>query len=120
VFEKEYWRTATTNQVSPALDLIGTPEVKVQMERMAANNAKSNLAVAGTFHVVISDVAVDPGAGTATASVCNDLSQATFTDPNGSYTAAQVGVPTPIHNDLTLRRLPDRWQITTSNENGTC
>jgi hypothetical protein len=121
VFEKEYWRTATTNEVSPAFDLIGSPEVKVQMQNMAANNAKSNLVTGGTFHVVISDVVVDAAAGTATATACNDLSQATFTDPNGSYTAAEVGVPAPIHRDFTLQRVTgDQWKIMTSNENGTC
>jgi len=121
VFEKEYWRTMTTNEVSPAFDLIGSPEVKIQMESMAGNNAKSKLDVGGTFQVTISDVAVDPAAGSATASACTDFSKATFTDPNGSYTPAQVGVPKPTHHDLTLRRVTgDQWRIMTSNENGTC
>jgi hypothetical protein len=121
VFEKEYWRTLTTNQVSPAFDLIGSPEVQTQMENVANKNAASNLDIGGTFHVVISDVVVDPAAGTATASACTDLTQATFSDPNGSYTAAQVGVPEPIRNELRLQQvLGDQWRIATSNETGTC
>ena len=89
-YQKEYWRMMTTNTVSPGFDVLASPEIRAMMQRIATQNAEAQAEIKGVFHTRISDVVVD--GGSATALVCDDYRDVLATDPNGSYTAEEVGL----------------------------
>ncbi|GEL98886.1 hypothetical protein [Cellulomonas terrae] len=119
-YSTEYWRTMTTNEVSPAFDLIGSADVQATMQGIVDQNVSSQVDIAGVFHARVGDVVVE--GDTARGTVCDDYRDVTFTDPNGTYTPDDVGFGEPRHKTLTLTRVPDedRWLVLTSVVEGTC
>jgi len=118
-YEKEYWRTMTTNSLSPGFEVLASPELQTVMERVATNNGNNGITVDGTYRVSISDVGL-AGDGTATAVVCSDYLGATFADPDGTYTPAEVGFGERQRFVVTLRDAGPTWQLSTSGRDGTC
>lgn len=117
-FEKEYWRMMTTNTVSPAFAIIASPEITARMQQIADQNASVQLLLGGEFHTTISDVTVN--GDTATASACDDYSDVTGTDPNGTYTSQEVGLEN-VMKRLTLAPSPTGgWRVTVGESAGTC
>ena len=57
----------------------------------------------------------------ARAVACVDYRDATFTDPNGSYTPDEVGFGGISREELTLGRVADHtWVVLTSTVEGKC
>lgn len=110
-YQLEYWRTLITNTVSPGFDVIAGPEAKAQMVAMVAQNTENGSQVGGSFATRVYDVVVD--GDTATAHTCDDLSQVVVVDPEGTHTAADLGVAEPISRSFTLKRIAaeDRWVV---------
>ena len=119
-FEVEYWRTMTTNTVSPAMSVMASPEVQARMDRMAANNTASGLEVGGELSVTISRIAVS--GDTAVGWVCDDFRGAAFADPSGEYTPEQMGADVPIAKDVSLVRGvgEGQWTVATLEDAGSC
>lgn len=119
-YEKEYWRTLTTNQVSPAFALIGSAEVQARQQDIADNNAADQATIGGTMRVRIKDIVVT--GDTATGSACTDYGDATFADVNGTYTPAEAGFDPPVVVNFTLARVAaeNRWIILTYDVPGRC
>ena len=119
-YNKEYWRTMTTNTLSPAFSILASPEVQATMQQVADTNTNIQGSVGGVLHSRIGDIVVN--GGTATGTVCDNYRDVTFTDPNGSYTPTDVGFGTPRHKTLTLTRIAAeaRWMVLTSVVEGTC
>ena len=119
-YDKEYWRTLTTNQVSPALAIMASAEVQTQMQQMATENANTQSQATGTFEVHIIDVTVD--GDTARGSECDSFGKVTFADNTGPRTLESEGVGQPANMELTLRRgaAPHQWMIVTSTRTGSC
>lgn len=117
--ETEYWRTMTTGTVSPNLKAVASPEVQARMQQIVDNNAQVQLEFRGVFRVEIREIAVD--GETARATACLNYADATFKDPNGTYTAEQVGFGGTSRQDLTLERVADQtWIVLTSTVEGKC
>lgn len=117
VYQKEYWRTMSTNTVSPAFDVIASPEIKSEMEYIATTNASMELTVGGTFRTTVSGVSVD--GDTASVDVCDDFTDVTVTDPNGSYTSAEVGYENLVRT-MSLSNRGGAWVVMTSTTSGAC
>lgn len=119
-YEKEYWRTMTTNTVSPAFAVLGSADVQATMQGVVDQNVSSQVDIGGVFHARISDVVVD--GDTATGTACDIYRDVTFADPHGTYTPQDVGFGEPRHKTLTLTRVAaeDRWLVLTSVVSGTC
>ncbi|WP_019136470.1 hypothetical protein [Cellulomonas massiliensis] len=119
-YEKEYWRTMTTNEVSPAFSAIGSAAVRQSMERVAEGNAKIDAKIGGTFHVEVGGVTVD--GDTATGVSCDDFADATFEDENGTYTPEEAGFDEPRRKSFTLVRGASEgiWKVETVKREGTC
>ncbi len=119
VYETEYWRTMTTNTLSPKFSTIASPEIQSLMQQIADGNAAIQLKTGGALHVDVREVAVD--GETARAVVCVDYRDVTATDPNGSYTAAEVGYGETTREELSLARVADQtWIVLTSTVTPTC
>ncbi|WP_156043730.1 hypothetical protein [Cellulomonas sp. URHE0023] len=112
-FEKEYWRTLTTNTVSPAFSVIASVEIQDRMQQAATNNANDLVHIAGVFHTSVGSVVVT--GDTAQGSACEDFSQATFADKNGTATPDEAGFSKRLV-PFTLGRVPgeDRWVVLTT------
>jgi len=120
VGQTEYWRTMTTNAVSPAFAIIGSGTVQNEMQEIVATNTKGKITIGGVFNTTVSDVKVK--GDTATGVTCDDYKDMTVKDPKGSYTPDQVGYGTPSRSDVTLQRIPgkDVWKIQRSVVDGSC
>lgn len=119
VYETEYWRTMTTNTVSPKFTTIASPEVQVLMQQIADGNAAVQLEVGGRFHVQLREIVVE--GDTARAVACVDYRDVTATDPNGTYTAAEVGFGETTREELALARVAERtWIVLTSTVSAGC
>lgn len=119
-YDKEYWRTMTTNEVSPAFSLLASAEVQAKMAQIAETNRNIQGTIAGVLHSRVGNIVVD--GDTATGSVCDDYRDVTFADPNGSYTPAEAGFGEPRNEKVTLTRVAaeDRWIVVSSEVEGTC
>ena len=119
-FQVEYWRTMTTNQVSPGMAVIAGPEVQTRMDRMVTNNAGNQLDVGGELAVVIARITVS--GDTASAWMCDDFTGATFADPNGEYTPEEMGMDVPIAKTATLTRgaAEGQWIVGLLEDAGSC
>lgn len=116
-YQKEYWRTMTSNTVSPAFDVIASPEIRSEMDYIATTNTSLEVTVGGTFRTTISDVTVD--GDTASADVCDDFTDVTVTDPNGEYTSVEVGYENLVRT-LAMSRSTGTWVVLTSTTTGAC
>ena len=92
-FEKEAWRTITTNQVSPAMDVIASVEVKAQGQATVDGNVKNGNHFGGVIHVRVGDLSVD--GDTARGTACRDYANVTFSDAGGPDTPEQAGFGQP-------------------------
>ncbi|MBO0919705.1 hypothetical protein J1G42_02555 [Cellulomonas sp. zg-ZUI222] len=117
-YQVEYWRTMTTNTVSPAFAVIASADVQAVMERIATNNTADAVDIGGTFRTRVSDVTVT--GDTATAAVCDDYRDATFADADGPDTPETAGFGYPRRETVQLQRLGDRWVIGTTAGEGSC
>jgi hypothetical protein len=118
-FQVEYWRTMTTNTVSPGAGVVAAPEMVAVLERIATNNGADSAQIGGTFRTRVSDVEVD--GDVATALTCDMYADVTFADVNGSATPEEAGFGDNILLKDTLRRTPEgRWVLGTSERTGTC
>lgn len=118
-YQLEYWRTMTTNTVSPAFGVIGSADVQAVMNRIATNNAADSVDIGGTFRTRVSDVAVE--GDSATATTCDDYREATFADADGPDTPETAGFAEPRLKSLQIQRLEgNRWLVGTSEVTGSC
>ncbi|WP_456789189.1 hypothetical protein [Cellulomonas sp. P5_C5] len=118
-YNKEYWRTLTTNSLSPAASILASAEVRARLQQIAENNAADQAVVGGVLHSRISNIVVD--GDTATGTICDDYRDATFADVNGTYTPEEAGFGGTPHKTLTLtREAEDRWIVGKSEVEGTC
>jgi hypothetical protein len=118
-YQVEYWRTMTTNTVSPAFGAIGSGDVLAVMNRIATNNTADAVDIGGTFRTRVDDVTVD--GDTATAATCDDYREATFADADGPDTPETAGFAEPRLKKLQLQRVDgSRWIIGTSEVTGSC
>lgn len=119
-FEKESWRTKATSVVSPAMDVIASPEVRAQVQSASDTNKLDASVFGGVITVRIGAISVDGDAASGTA--CRDFATVTFTNADGPDTPEQAGFGQPRLLELTLARVPaeNRWTVQTLKENGTC
>lgn len=119
-FEKESWRTKATSVVSPAMDVIASPEVRAQVQSATDTNNLDSSVFGGVIAVRIGAISVDGDAASGTA--CRDFTAVTFTNADGPDTPEQAGFGQPRLLELTLARVPaeNRWKVQTLKENGTC
>jgi len=119
-FEKEYWRTITTNQASPVMDVIASVEVKADVHSALDTNVKNGNHIGGVLHVRVGGISVD--GDTARGTACEDYANVTFSDAGGPDTPEQAGFGQPRLMEMTLARASgeNRWKIITLKENGTC
>jgi len=119
-FEKEYWRTMTTNTVSPGFSIMASAEIQATMRRVATDNLNVKATIGGVFHVTIADISVD--GDTARATTCDDYRNVTFTDFDGPDTPQSAGFGENRLLEATLVRGPaaGQWIIQNEKRNGTC
>jgi len=119
-FEKEAWRTITTNQVSPAMDVIASVEVKAQGQATVDGNVRDGSVFGGVIHVRVGDLSVD--GDTARGTACRDYANVTFSDAGGPDTPEQAGFGQPRLMEMTLARVSaeNRWKILILKGIGTC
>ena len=119
-FEKEYWRTFTTNLLSPGMDVIASVEVKANEQSTLDGNVKNGNHIGGVLHVRVGDISVD--GDTARGTACEDYASATFADAVKTYTPQEASFGQPRLMEMTLARVPaeNRWKVVTLKENGTC
>ena len=91
-YQLEYWRTLTTNTVSPAFEPHRLRDVQATMERIVRNNTENGQGSAGCSRRGSS---TSPSTGTPRrATTCDDFSDGTFADPDGTYTPKRRGSKT--------------------------
>jgi hypothetical protein len=119
-FEKESWRTMTTNAVSPAFSVMASADVQATMTRVATNNTKDQVKIGGVFHATVANISVD--GDTARGTVCDDYREATFSDAGGPDTPQAAGFGQPSLGEVTLARgaLAGSWTIQKETRTGTC
>jgi hypothetical protein len=119
-FEKEAWRTITTNQVSPAMDVIASVEVKAQGQATVDGNVRDGSVFGGVIHLRVGGISVD--GDTARGTACRDYANVTFSDAGGPDTPEQAGFGQPRLMEMTLARVgaENRWKIITLKGIGTC
>ncbi|MBD8057889.1 hypothetical protein IC607_02785 [Cellulomonas sp. JH27-2] len=120
-YETEYWRTLTTNKVSPGVSELYGTDAATSLKKIAAANAKNKADIGGTVHVTISDVAIAKNGRSATATVCDNFDQATFKDPSGTYTPKEAGFG-PRRQKVTVTPGPANgfWRIYKIETEGSC
>ncbi|SFK47941.1 hypothetical protein [Cellulomonas sp. KH9] len=118
-YQKAYWQTLRTNEVSDIFATFTSSEIQDTMARIPANNSSSNATIAGTFRTRISDIVV--AGDTATGVKCDDLGEATFTNDTGTFTAEDVGKDVAQRNKLELIRVDGGiWYVNRLVGDGTC
>jgi len=100
-YETEYWRTLTTNAVSGGTSEVFGPDAATSLKKIAAQNTKNKSDIGGTFRSTITDIKVAANGGHATATVCDNFDDATFKDPDGTYTPHEVGFD-PTRKEVTV------------------
>ncbi|MBO3086609.1 hypothetical protein [Cellulomonas fengjieae] len=119
-YEKEYWRTLTTNAISPAMSLLASPELQQRVTTLVQSNVADKWVIDGTMHVRIDSIVVD--GDTASAAVCRDFSDTTATEDGRALTPEELG-PDLVPKQMTLARVAgeQRWTVLTSETGaGTC
>lgn len=118
-YQLEYWRTMSTNTVSPGLAVIASTDIQAIMADVAVSNAADLVDIGGTFRTRVADVTIDGDSATATA--CDDYRESTFADQDGPDTPQSAGFADPRLKLVTLQRVPDgRWIVATTERTGTC
>jgi len=119
-FEKEAWRTMTTNTLSPAMDVIASAEVKAQEQSAVDIDVKNGSHIGGVIHVRVGGISID--GDTARGTTCRDYANATFADATKSYTPEETSFGQPILVEMTLVRVraENWWKVMTLKEVGTC
>ncbi len=118
-YETEYWRTLTTNTVSPKFSTIASPEVQALMQQVVDKNVGIQAKIGGVFHVEMREITVD--GETARAVACADYRDATFADATRSYTPDEAGFGGTTREELTLARVADQtWVVLTSAISSPC
>lgn len=119
-YQTEYWRTMTTNAVSPAFSILASGDVQSTMKGIVKTNKDGKIALGGVFSTTITDVKVD--GEKATAAICDDYAKMTVKDPNGTYTPQEVGYGVPRHKDVTVTRAGSgmTWRVQTVKVEGSC
>lgn len=119
-YEKEYWRTMTTNEVSPAFSAIGSAAVQKSMAEVVRDNRDVSATIGGTFRATVGGVTVD--GDTATGVACDDYTDVTFEDADGPDTPEEAGFGEPRRKRLTLLRgqAEGIWRVETVKVEGTC
>ncbi len=120
-FEVEYWRTLTTNSVSPGFDVFASAEERAKMARFAEQNTTAGLEIAGTYRVTIDDIVVN--GDTATGLACDNYADVTLARPDGPRTLADEGIEVPRLVEFTLARSDlgeGQWIVVTSDGVGSC
>ena len=119
-YEKEYWRTMTTNEVSPAFAALGSAAVQKSMAQVVADNREVEATIGGTFRATVGGVTVDGDSATGVA--CDDYADVTFEDADGPDTPEEAGFGEPRRKRLTLQRLQGEgiWRVQTVKVEGTC
>ena len=120
-FEVEYWRTLTTNAVSPGFAVFASPEEQAKIAGFAEQNTTAGLEIGGTYHVSIDDIVVN--GDTATGLACDDYTDVTLARPDGPRSLADEGIDVPRLIEFTLAR-SDRgdglWTVVMSDGVGSC
>jgi hypothetical protein len=119
-FEKESWRTTTTNTVSPGMDVLASVELRASVQSTVDGNVQNGNHIGGVLHVRVDGITVD--GGTARGTACRDYADVTFSDASGSDTPEQAGFSQPRLMELTLARVSgeNRWTIMTLGWIGAC
>ncbi|TQL01855.1 hypothetical protein [Cellulomonas sp. SLBN-39] len=118
-FQVEYWRTMTTNAVSPAFAVIGAAEISTLMEQIVATNVGVDARIGGVFRTRLSEVVVDGDDATVVA--CDDYAAVTFEDADGPDTPESAGFGEPTLKTVSLTRQADGpWLVGASVPEGTC
>ena len=120
-FEVEYWRTLTTNQVSPGFDVFASAEERAKMASFAEQNTTAGLEIAGTYRVAIDDIVVS--GDTATGFACDDYADVTLARPDGPRTLEDEGIAVPRLIEFTLARSDPAeglWLVVTSDGVASC
>ncbi|WP_160158425.1 hypothetical protein [Cellulomonas sp. SLBN-39] len=120
IYQSAYWRTMTTNTVSPVFSVIGSAEIKAIMRDTAEGNTAIDATIAGEFRTRVTDVVVD--GDQATAVTCDDYEAVTFADAERSYTPAEAGFADVRRKEMTLQRVEgqDLWLVQMRTVDGTC
>lgn len=120
-FTTEVWRTLTTNEVSPAFSIPPLAAARAQMDAMVATNTAAQAQVGGTLHAAISDVVVN--GDDATAVVCEDYADVTYSDAEGPKSPEQLVTNVRRKVAVSLVRSPQGvgiWALTGYEDAGTC
>lgn len=119
-FEKEYWRTMTTNEVSPAFTVMASAEIQARMQQVAADNLNVKARIGGVFHATIANISVD--GDIARGTTCDDYKDVTFSNSAGSDTPESAGFGENWLIEATLVRGPvaGQWSIQSEKKLGTC
>ena len=119
LFESEFWRATTTGKVDPMLLLIASPGVQAIVQAQVDGNIARGATIHGTLTVSVNITRAD--AGTAVGTTCQDFSGVTFTNAEGTFTEAEVGIVDKYLFDVTLSRPNGTgWMVDTYKRNGTC
>ena len=119
-FEKEDWRTTTTNQVSPMFSYMASAEVQTQAQSSVDNNLQKGNHFGGVIHERVGGISID--GYTARGTSCEDYAKVTFANAAKTSTPAEAGYGQPHLVELTLARVSaeNGWKVMTIKENGTC
>lgn len=123
MFQNALWDTLRTNTPSTVFMTYASAEVQASMQRIASNNTASGVQIGGTYTTTISDIAIttdDAGMTTATATVCDDFRQATYTTDAGTFTAEDVEQDVPQRNTYELLHTGEDWYFNRVIGAGTC
>ena len=118
-YQKAFWQTLRTNEVSGTFATFTSAEIQDTMARIVSNNTRDGVGIAGVFHTRITDVVVT-GDG-ATALVCDDFRESTFTTADGTFNATEAQQDIPQLGKVELLRLEDDlWYVNRETGAGTC
>lgn len=118
-YQKAFWQTLRTNEVAGTFAAFTSAEIQDTMARIVSNNTRDSVTIAGEFHTRISEIVVTEG--TATALVCDDFRQATFTTPEGTFDATEAQQDVPQLGKVELLRIEaGNWYINRETSAGTC
>jgi len=117
-YRVEYWRTMTTNTVSPGFGAIAFGDTLEVMENIAATNAGISAQIGGTFRTRVFDVTIT--GDEASAMACDMYADVTFASVEGPATPQEAGFGENRLLRMPMKRIDDRWLIGPSTREGTC
>jgi len=120
-YEVEYWRTLTTNKVSGGASEVFGADAVTSLKKIATQNTKNRSDIGGTFRSTITSITISDNGGHATATVCDNFDDATFKDPDGTYTPHEAGFD-PTKKEITVVPgvVDGTWRIYEIKTVGTC